>query len=40
MQFSQLVVPNDIKYVRGRLPLFVILIVRPQGILGLRGRVG
>jgi neutral amino acid transport system permease protein len=37
---STLVVPNDVKYVGGLLLLIVILIVRPQGILGSRVRVG
>ena len=40
VQMSTLVVPNDIKYVGGLLLLIVILIVRPQGILGSRVRVG
>ena len=40
VQMSTLVVPNDVKYVGGLLLLIVILIVRPQGILGSRVRVG
>jgi neutral amino acid transport system permease protein len=40
VQMSTLVIPNDIKYVGGLLLLIVILIVRPQGILGSRVRVG
>ncbi|MGY1712487.1 carboxypeptidase regulatory-like domain-containing protein [Geodermatophilus sp. SYSU D00758] len=40
VQMSTLVIPNDVKYVGGLLLLIVILIVRPQGILGSRARVG
>jgi neutral amino acid transport system permease protein len=40
VQMSTLVVPNDIKYVGGLLLLIVILVIRPQGILGSRVRVG
>ena len=40
VQMSTLVIPNDVKYVGGLLLLIVILIVRPQGILGSRVRVG
>lgn len=40
VQMSTLVIPNDIKYVGGLLLLIVILMVRPQGILGSRVRVG
>src|SRR3712207_9254383 len=38
VQMSTLVIPNDVKYVGGLLLLIVILIVRPQGILGKIGR--
>jgi neutral amino acid transport system permease protein len=40
VQMSTLVIPNDVKYVGGLLLLIVILIIRPQGILGARARVG
>lgn len=40
IQMSTLVIPNDMKYVGGLLLLIVILIVRPQGILGSRARIG
>jgi branched-subunit amino acid ABC-type transport system permease component len=40
VQMSTLVIPNDVKYVAGLLLLIVILIIRPQGILGARARVG
>ena len=37
---STLVIPDDLKYVGGLLLLIVILLVRPQGILGSRARIG
>jgi neutral amino acid transport system permease protein len=40
VQMSTLIIPSDIKYVGGLLLLIVILIIRPQGILGTRVRVG
>ncbi|TQN43342.1 branched-chain amino acid transport system permease protein [Blastococcus colisei] len=40
VQMSTLVIPSDMKYVGGLLLLIVILIIRPQGILGSRARVG
>jgi neutral amino acid transport system permease protein len=40
VQMSTLVIPDDMKYVGGLLLLIVILIIRPQGILGSRVRVG
>jgi branched-subunit amino acid ABC-type transport system permease component len=40
VQMSTLVIPSDMKYVGGLLLLIVILVVRPQGILGSRARVG
>ena len=40
VQVSTLVIPSDIKYVGGLLRLIVILVIRPQGILGSRVRVG
>jgi neutral amino acid transport system permease protein len=40
VQMSTLVIPNDVKYVGGLLLLIVILVIRPQGILGSRTRIG
>lgn len=40
VQLSTLVIPPDLKYVGGLLILILILIVRPQGILGSRERIG
>jgi branched-chain amino acid transport system permease protein len=40
VQLSTLVIPDDMKYVGGLLLLIVVLIVRPQGILGSRARIG
>jgi neutral amino acid transport system permease protein len=40
VQLSTLVIPDDMKYVGGLLLLIVILVIRPQGILGARVRVG
>ncbi|WP_244524651.1 branched-chain amino acid ABC transporter permease [Trujillonella endophytica] len=40
VQMSTLVVPTDLKYVVGLLLLIVVLVVRPQGILGSRVRIG
>ena len=40
VQLSTLVINPDLKYVGGLLILIVILIVRPQGILGSRERIG
>jgi len=40
VQLSTVVIPSDIKYVGGLLLLIVILVIRPQGILGSRARVG
>jgi neutral amino acid transport system permease protein len=40
VQMSTLVIPSDIKYVGGLLLLIVILVIRPQGILGSRVRIG
>jgi branched-chain amino acid transport system permease protein len=40
VQMSTLVIPDDMKYVGGLLLLIVILVIRPQGILGSRARVG
>jgi neutral amino acid transport system permease protein len=40
VQMSTLVIPNDVKYVGGLLLLIVILVIRPQGILGSRARIG
>jgi neutral amino acid transport system permease protein len=40
VQMSTLVIPDDMKYVGGLLLLIVILVIRPQGILGSRARIG
>ena len=40
VQLSTLVINPDLKYIGGLLILIVILVVRPQGILGSRQRVG
>ncbi|MGB0963271.1 MAG: ABC transporter permease subunit, partial [Mycobacterium sp.] len=40
VQLSTLVINPDLKYVGGLLILIFILVVRPQGILGSRERVG
>lgn len=40
IQMSTLVIPDDMKYVGGLLLLIVVLVIRPQGILGSRARVG
>jgi neutral amino acid transport system permease protein len=40
VQMSTLIIPSDVKYVGGLLLLIVILVVRPQGILGSRARIG
>jgi neutral amino acid transport system permease protein len=40
VQVSTLVIPSDVKYVGGLLLLIVILVIRPQGILGSRARIG
>jgi branched-chain amino acid transport system permease protein len=40
VQMSTLIIPSDIKYVGGLLLLIVILVIRPQGILGSRARIG
>jgi branched-chain amino acid transport system permease protein len=40
VQMSTLFIPNDVKYVGGLLLLIVVLVIRPQGILGSRVRVG
>jgi branched-chain amino acid transport system permease protein len=40
VQMSTIVIPSDVKYVGGLLLLIVILVVKPQGILGSRARIG
>lgn len=40
VQLSTLVLNPDLKYIGGLLVLIVILVVRPQGILGTRQRIG
>ena len=40
VQLSTLVISPDLKYIGGLLILIVILVIRPQGILGSRARIG
>jgi neutral amino acid transport system permease protein len=40
VEVSSLVIPSDLKYVGALVVLIVILLVRPQGILGRRERIG
>lgn len=40
LQLSTLVIPNEMKYIGALVILIVVLLVRPQGILGRRERVG
>jgi neutral amino acid transport system permease protein len=40
VQLSTLVVPVDLKYLGGLLVLIVILVFRPQGLLGAKARIG
>lgn len=40
VQLSTLVINPDLKYIGGLLVLIIILVVRPQGILGSRARIG
>ncbi|WP_372481600.1 ABC transporter permease subunit [Rhodococcus zopfii] len=40
VQLSTLVLSPDLKYIGGLLILIVILVIRPQGILGSRARIG
>jgi branched-chain amino acid transport system permease protein len=40
IQLSTLVIPTELKYVGALFVLIVILLVRPQGILGKKDRVG
>ncbi|MEE2060019.1 branched-chain amino acid ABC transporter permease [Rhodococcus artemisiae] len=40
VQLSTLVINPDLKYIGGLLVLIVILVIRPQGILGSRARIG
>ena len=40
VETSALVIPADLKYVGALVILIVILLVRPQGLLGKKGRVG
>ena len=37
---STLFIPQDLKYATGLVILIVVLLVRPQGILGRKERVG
>ena len=40
VQLSTLVIPLDLKYLGGLVVLIVILVFRPQGLLGSRARIG
>lgn len=40
IQLSTLFIPTELKYVGALLILIIILLVRPQGILGKKGRIG
>lgn len=40
VEISSLVIPSDLKYVGALVVLIVILLVRPQGILGRKERIG
>jgi neutral amino acid transport system permease protein len=40
VQMSTLVLPVDLKYLGGLAVLIVILVIRPQGILGSKARIG
>jgi branched-chain amino acid transport system permease protein len=40
VETSALVIPSDLKYVGALVLLIAILLVRPQGILGRKERIG
>jgi branched-chain amino acid transport system permease protein len=40
VQLSTLFIPTELKYVGALVVLILILIIRPQGILGKRDRIG
>ena len=40
IQLSTLIIPTELKYVGALFVLIIILLVRPQGILGRKERVG
>jgi branched-chain amino acid transport system permease protein len=40
VEVSSLVIPSDLKYVGALVILIVILLIRPQGILGRKERIG
>ncbi|MFM7500168.1 MAG: branched-chain amino acid ABC transporter permease, partial [Actinomycetota bacterium] len=40
IQLSTLFIPTELKYVGALAILIIILLVRPQGILGKKGRIG
>ena len=40
IQLSTLIIPTELKYVGALAILILILLVRPQGILGKKGRIG
>jgi branched-chain amino acid transport system permease protein len=40
VEVSSLFVPSDLKYIGALLVLILVLLVRPQGILGRKERIG
>ena len=40
VQISAQIIPVDLKYLGGLAVLIVILVIRPQGLLGSRARIG
>jgi branched-chain amino acid transport system permease protein len=40
VELSTLVIPSELKYVSALILLIVILVVRPQGVLGKKQRIG
>jgi branched-chain amino acid transport system permease protein len=40
VEVSSMFIPNELKYAAALVVLIVILIVRPQGVLGKKQRIG
>jgi branched-chain amino acid transport system permease protein len=40
VELSTLIIPSDMKYVGALVILILVLLVRPQGILGRKERIG
>ena len=40
IQLSTLIIPTELKYVGALVVLILILLIRPEGILGRRERIG